>query len=82
MERPGLSRAHSLRSHGSNCSEEGLKRVCSAPQLGDQDKGSLLKRKLSVSDMEPCVVDSGSSKHKKQGEHRAANSAVFCCFVL
>ncbi|XP_022614288.1 LON peptidase N-terminal domain and RING finger protein 1 [Seriola dumerili] len=67
LERPGLSRAHSLRMHGSSCGEEGLKRVCSAPQLGDQDKGSLLKRKLSVSDTEPCVVDSGSSKHKKQG---------------
>ncbi|XP_023274285.1 LON peptidase N-terminal domain and RING finger protein 1 [Seriola lalandi dorsalis] len=67
LERPGLSRAHSLRMHGSSCGEEGLKRVCSAPQLGDQDKGSLLKRKLSVSDTEPCFVDSGSSKHKKQG---------------
>lgn len=67
LERPGLSRAHSLRVHGSVCGEEGLKRVCSAPQLGDQDKGSLLKRKLSVSDTEPCLVDSGSSKHKKQG---------------
>lgn len=53
--------------HGSNCGEEGLKRVCSAPQLGDQEKASLLKRKLSVSDTEPCVVYSGSSKHKKQG---------------
>ncbi|XP_030290772.1 LON peptidase N-terminal domain and RING finger protein 1 [Sparus aurata] len=67
LERPCLSRAQSLRIHGSNCGEEGLKRVCSAPQLGDQDKGSLLKRKLSVSDTEPCVVYSGSSKHKKQG---------------
>lgn len=67
-ERPGLSRAQSLRVHCSSSSEEGLKRVFSAPQLGDQEKGSLLKRKLSVSDMEPCVVDSGSSKHKKQGE--------------
>ncbi|XP_074521457.1 LON peptidase N-terminal domain and RING finger protein 1 [Halichoeres trimaculatus] len=67
LERPGLGRAHSLRVHSSGCSEEGLKRVCSAPQLGDQEKGSLLKRKLSVSDTEPCVVDSGSSKHKKQG---------------
>lgn len=65
MERAGLSRAHSLRVYGSNCVEEGLKRVCSAPQLGDQEKGSLLKRKLSVSDAEPCVVDRGSSKHKK-----------------
>lgn len=68
VERPGLSRAHSLRVHGSSSGEEGLKRVYSAPQLGDQEKGSLLKRKLSVSDIEPCVVDSGSSKHKKQGE--------------
>lgn len=68
LERPCLSRAQSLRIHGSNCGEEGLKRVCSAPQLGDQDKGSLLKRKLSVSDTEPCVVYSGSSKHKKQGQ--------------
>uniref|UniRef100_A0A3Q2QEG0 LON peptidase N-terminal domain and ring finger 1 n=1 Tax=Fundulus heteroclitus TaxID=8078 RepID=A0A3Q2QEG0_FUNHE len=42
----------SLRMHGSHCSEEGLKRVSSAPQLGDQDKGGLLKRKLSVSDIE------------------------------
>ncbi|KAM7419258.1 hypothetical protein PAMA_016393 [Pampus argenteus] len=67
LERPGLSRAHSLRMHGSNCGEEGLKRVCSAPQLGDQEKASLLKRKLSLSDTEPCVVHSGSSKHKKQG---------------
>lgn len=67
LERPGLSRAHSLRMHGSSCGEEGLKRVCSAPQLGDRDKGGLLKRKLSVSDTEHCVVDSGSSKLKKQG---------------
>ncbi len=68
LERPSLSRAHSLRMHGSSCGEEGLKRVCSAPQLGDQEKGSLLKRKLSVSDTEHCVVDRGSSKHKKQGQ--------------
>ncbi|MEQ2218342.1 hypothetical protein XENOCAPTIV_001867, partial [Xenoophorus captivus] len=45
-ERPGLSRAQSLRMHSYNTSEEGLKRVSSAPQLGNQDKGSLLKRKL------------------------------------
>ncbi|KAM4585190.1 LON peptidase N-terminal domain and RING finger protein 1 [Odontesthes bonariensis] len=67
LERPGLSRAQSLRMHCSSSGEEGLKRVSSAPQLGDQDKGSLLKRKLSVSDIESYVVDSGSSKHKKQG---------------
>ncbi|XP_037328705.1 LON peptidase N-terminal domain and ring finger 1, like isoform X1 [Pungitius pungitius] len=67
LERPGLSRTHSLRAHGSLCGEEGLKRVCSAPQLGDQDKGSLLKRKLSVSDTEQYVTASGSNKLKKQG---------------
>uniref|UniRef100_A0A3B3TKW8 LON peptidase N-terminal domain and ring finger 1 n=1 Tax=Poecilia latipinna TaxID=48699 RepID=A0A3B3TKW8_9TELE len=67
LERLGLSRAQSLRMHGSSSIEEGLKRVSSAPQLGDQDKGSLLKRKLSVSDIESYVVDSGSSKYKKQG---------------
>ncbi|XP_041838643.1 LON peptidase N-terminal domain and ring finger 1, like isoform X2 [Melanotaenia boesemani] len=65
LERPGLTRAQSLRMHTSSSIEEGLKRVSSAPQLGDQDKGSLLKRKLSVSDIEPCFVDSGNSKHKK-----------------
>lgn len=65
LERPGLSRAHSLRMQSSSCYEEGLKRVCSAPQLGDQEKGSLLKRKLSVSDTEPCVVDRGNGKLKK-----------------
>lgn len=67
LERHGLSRAHSLRMHGSAYGEEGLKRVCSAPQLGDQEKASLLKRKLSVSDTEPCLVDRGSNKYKKQG---------------
>ncbi|XP_029907810.1 LON peptidase N-terminal domain and RING finger protein 1 isoform X2 [Myripristis murdjan] len=67
LQSPSLSRAHSLRSHSSSCGEEGLKRVCSAPQLGDQEKGTLLKRKLSVSDSEPFFVCSGGSKHKKQG---------------
>ncbi|XP_056891916.1 LON peptidase N-terminal domain and ring finger 1, like isoform X2 [Takifugu flavidus] len=73
LERHSLSRAHSLQIHGSSCGEEGLKRVCSAPQLGNQEKGSLLKRKLSVSDTEPSVVDRVSSKHKKQG---AAKSSI------
>ncbi|XP_069023389.1 LON peptidase N-terminal domain and RING finger protein 1 [Embiotoca jacksoni] len=66
LQRSGLSRAHSLRMHGSGCGDEGLKRVCSAPQLGDQEKGTLLKRKLSVSDTEHYVVEDGNSKHKKQ----------------
>lgn len=76
LERPGLSRAHSLRTHGSSSGEEGLKRVCSAPQLGDQEKGSLLKRKLSVSDTEPSVVASGSNKHKKQGMAKSSKQQL------
>ncbi|KAM9792870.1 LON peptidase N-terminal domain and RING finger protein 1 [Neosynchiropus ocellatus] len=71
VERHGLSRAHSLRSQGYGFGEECLKRVWSAPQLGDQEKASLLKRKLSVSDAESCTVDSGGSKHKKQGGTKA-----------
>lgn len=82
LERPGLSRAHSLRMHGANCGEEGLKRVCSAPQLGDQEKGSLLKRKLSVSEAERCVVDSGSSKHKKQGQLPSPSLYCFLVFLV
>ncbi|XP_019732193.1 LON peptidase N-terminal domain and RING finger protein 1 [Hippocampus comes] len=76
LERPSLSRAHSLRSHGSASGEQGLKRVCSAPQLGDQEKASLLKRKLSVSDVGPCIVANGSSKYKKQGVRNCQKTAV------
>ncbi|KAM3864958.1 LON peptidase N-terminal domain and RING finger protein 1 [Diretmus argenteus] len=72
FEHPGLSRAHSLRTHSSACGEEGLKRVCSAPQLGHQEKASLLKRKLSVSDSVECTVYSGGSKLKKQGVTRGS----------
>ncbi|XP_034754127.1 LON peptidase N-terminal domain and ring finger 1, like [Etheostoma cragini] len=79
LERPGLSRAHSLRTHGSSSVEEGLKRVCSAPQLGDEDKASLLKRKLSVSDTEHCVVDNGGSKLKKQGVVKSSKPKVKTC---
>ncbi|KAI4833122.1 hypothetical protein KUCAC02_016039 [Chaenocephalus aceratus] len=82
LERPDLSRAHSLRMYGLSCGEEGLKRVCSAPQLGHEDKGSLLKRKLSVSDTEHCVVGSGGSKSKKQdlvkGSKQKAAKAKTC----
>ncbi|XP_051940135.1 LON peptidase N-terminal domain and ring finger 1, like [Hippocampus zosterae] len=76
LERPSLSRAHSLRSHGSASGEQGLKRVCSAPQLGDQEKASLLKRKLSVSDIGPCIVANGSSKYKKQGVKNCQKTSV------
>ncbi|XP_062379595.1 LON peptidase N-terminal domain and ring finger 1, like isoform X2 [Sardina pilchardus] len=66
LERSGLSRAHSLRNHG-GVGEEGLKRVYSAPQLGDQEKALLLKRKLSSTGAGSSVVYSGPNKHKKQG---------------
>lgn len=75
LERPGLGRALSLRMHGSS-SDEGLKRVCSAPQLSDQDKGSLLKRKLSVSEAEHSIVNGGNSKHKKQGLTKSKQHAT------
>ncbi|XP_064860131.1 LON peptidase N-terminal domain and RING finger protein 1-like isoform X3 [Oncorhynchus nerka] len=69
LERSGLGRAHSMRAHGPGPGgvDEGLKRVCSAPQLGDQEKGMLLKRKLTFSEGGPHVVYSHGSKHKKQG---------------
>ncbi|XP_052460679.1 LON peptidase N-terminal domain and RING finger protein 1 [Carassius gibelio] len=67
LERSVLSRAHSLRAHGiGGAVEEGLKRVSSAPQLGDPEKGVLLKRKLSVSEAGPGMAYSHSSKYKKQ----------------
>ncbi|XP_066499911.1 LON peptidase N-terminal domain and ring finger 1 [Hoplias malabaricus] len=68
LERSSLSRAYSLRGHTLGVAkEEGLKRVSSAPQLGDQDKGALLKRKHSGSEAGSGVVNTHSSKYKKQG---------------
>nr|XP_046164708.1 LON peptidase N-terminal domain and RING finger protein 1-like isoform X3 [Oncorhynchus gorbuscha] len=76
LERSGLGRAHSMRAHGPGPGsvDEGLKRVCSAPQLGDQEKGVLLKRKLTFSEGGPHVVYSHGSKHKKQGVACGASS--------
>ncbi|XP_035281309.1 LON peptidase N-terminal domain and RING finger protein 1-like [Anguilla anguilla] len=75
-EQPGLGRDSSLRPPGrlrGSGTEEGLKRVSSAPQLGRQDRGgALLKRKLSVSEAEPSAVRRGASKLKKQGDTGAA----------
>uniref|UniRef100_A0A8C1RXH3 LON peptidase N-terminal domain and ring finger 1, like n=1 Tax=Cyprinus carpio TaxID=7962 RepID=A0A8C1RXH3_CYPCA len=77
LERSGLSRAHSLRAHGiAGAVEEGLKRVSSAPQLGDPEKGALLKRKLSVSEAGPGVAYSHSSKYKKQVATASAATPV------
>ncbi|XP_029621847.1 LON peptidase N-terminal domain and RING finger protein 1 [Salmo trutta] len=76
LERSGLSRAHSMRAHGPGLGgvDEGLKRVCSAPQLGDQEKGILLKRKLMFSEGGPHVVYNHGNKQKKQGVACGASS--------
>lgn len=71
-ERSVLNQAQSLRVQNQveNLSgEEGLKRVSSATQLFGQEKGGLLKRKLSASEQDKSVVK-GRNKQKKQGgEH-------------
>lgn len=77
LERSGLSRAHSFRPHGiTRAVEEGLKRVSSAPQLGDPEKGVPLKRKLSVSEAGPGVAYRHSSKYKKQAATASAATPV------
>uniref|UniRef100_A0A673M0Q6 LON peptidase N-terminal domain and ring finger 1, like n=1 Tax=Sinocyclocheilus rhinocerous TaxID=307959 RepID=A0A673M0Q6_9TELE len=53
-------------------------RVSSAPQLGDPEKGVLLKRKLPVSEAGPGVAYSHSSKYKKQ-RGGAGNLKIFSC---
>ncbi|XP_049650138.1 LON peptidase N-terminal domain and RING finger protein 1 isoform X2 [Accipiter gentilis] len=59
--------AHALNSK--DCAkEDGLKRVSSEPLLSGQEKGALLKRKLSFSEQDTVVCEDGRNKHKKQGE--------------
>ncbi|MCJ8734578.1 hypothetical protein PDJAM_G00237050 [Pangasius djambal] len=70
-EPSGLIRAQSLRAHVGGARGEGLKRVSSAPQLGE--KGALLKRKLSGLEAGPEVVENSDTKHKKQGVSAAAS---------
>lgn len=66
LEPSGLIRAQSLRAHVvGGARGEGLKRVSSAPQLGEQ--GALLKRKLSRLEAGPEGVENSDSKHKKHG---------------
>ncbi|XP_030206987.1 LON peptidase N-terminal domain and RING finger protein 1 isoform X2 [Gadus morhua] len=67
VERAALSRTNSLCGHAAGLGGEGLKRVWSAPQLGDQDRAGLLKRKLSVSGAGPGLRSVGGSKQKRQG---------------
>ncbi|KAI1887616.1 hypothetical protein AGOR_G00192150 [Albula goreensis] len=70
-DRRSLNRAHSLRGNrplDGPARDEGLKRVCSAPQLGGQEKGVFLKRKLSISEIGSSLVHSVGNKLKKQAE--------------
>lgn len=60
--------AHSLNSAGKIAKDDGLKRVSSEPLLSSQEKGALLKRKLSLSEQDTTVSEDGRNKHKKQGE--------------
>ncbi|XP_071599576.1 LON peptidase N-terminal domain and RING finger protein 1 isoform X2 [Heliangelus exortis] len=60
--------AHALNSTEDLTKENGLKRVSSEPLLSSQEKGVLLKRKLSFSEQDTVVCEDGRSKHKKQGE--------------
>ncbi|NXJ61006.1 LONF1 protein, partial [Rostratula benghalensis] len=60
--------AHALNSTKDLAKEDGLKRVSSEPLLSGQEKGALLKRKLSFSEQDTVVCEDGRNKHKKQGE--------------
>ncbi|NWZ29149.1 LONF1 protein, partial [Asarcornis scutulata] len=60
--------AHALNSPKDLAKEDVLKRVSSEPLLSGQEKGALLKRKLSFSEQDTVVSEDGRNKHKKQGE--------------
>ncbi|XP_069712126.1 LON peptidase N-terminal domain and RING finger protein 1 [Phaenicophaeus curvirostris] len=60
--------AHALNSTEDLAKEDGLKRVSSEPLLSGQEKGALLKRKLSFSEQDTVTCEDGRNKHKKQGE--------------
>ncbi|XP_035402574.1 LON peptidase N-terminal domain and RING finger protein 1 [Cygnus atratus] len=60
--------AHALNSPKDLTKEDVLKRVSSEPLLSGQEKGALLKRKLSFSEQDTVVCEDGRNKHKKQGE--------------
>lgn len=59
--------AHALNSTEKFAKEDGLKRVSSEPLLSGQEKGALLKRKLSLSEQDMLLCEDGRSKLKKQG---------------
>ncbi|KAK1341811.1 hypothetical protein QTO34_016561 [Cnephaeus nilssonii] len=66
-----LNRARSAQAINSTempAREDCLKRVSSEPLLSVQEKGALLKRKLSLSEQDVIVNEDGRNKLKKQGE--------------
>ncbi|XP_073910811.1 LON peptidase N-terminal domain and RING finger protein 1 isoform X2 [Castor canadensis] len=66
-----LNRAQSAQAiHSSEmpAREDCLKRVSSEPLLSTQEKGVLLKRKLSLLEQDAIVSEDGRNKLKKQGE--------------
>uniref|UniRef100_A0A8C8RK83 LON peptidase N-terminal domain and ring finger 1 n=1 Tax=Pelusios castaneus TaxID=367368 RepID=A0A8C8RK83_9SAUR len=70
--------AHALNSTEKLAKGDGLKKVSSEPLLSGQEKGALLKRKLSLSEQDAIVCKDGKSKHKKQGETTKKDSFVVC----
>ncbi|XP_044273851.1 LON peptidase N-terminal domain and RING finger protein 1 [Varanus komodoensis] len=75
----GRSLHHTQSAHSLNSTEKntkvGLKRVSSEPLLCNQEKGALLKRKLSLSEQDAAVCEDGKNKHKKQGETTKRDTA-------
>ncbi|XP_025944094.1 LON peptidase N-terminal domain and RING finger protein 1 [Apteryx mantelli] len=68
--------AHALNSTKDLAKEDGLKRVSSEPLLSGQEKGALLKRKLSFSEQDTVVFEDGRNKHKKQGENTKRDTTL------
>ncbi|KAL4679507.1 hypothetical protein H8959_009157 [Pygathrix nigripes] len=60
--------AQSIHSTETPAREDRLKRVSSEPVLSVQEKGVLLKRKLSLLEQDVIVNEDGRNKLKKQGE--------------
>ncbi|XP_077000514.1 LON peptidase N-terminal domain and RING finger protein 1 isoform X2 [Tamandua tetradactyla] len=76
-----LNRAQSAQTINSTeipAREDCLKRVSSEPLLSVQEKGTLLKRKLSLLEQDMIVNEEGRSKLKKQGE----TPSEVCTFSL
>ncbi|XP_075853431.1 LON peptidase N-terminal domain and RING finger protein 1 isoform X2 [Microcebus murinus] len=76
-----LNRAQSAQSINSTempAREDCLKRVSSEPLLSVQEKGVLLKRKLSLLEQDVIVNEDGRNKLKKQGE----TPSEVCMFSL